>query len=196
MKLIKALFCVFMVISQIGCNSDTVKEKRGTSYRSFEGRYEQALDDLKEAKTEKDRFLVLSELAMMSFELGKVSNAQKYAEEVLKMAQNYESNWNYGNVIHKGNIVLGRIAAKNNDINEAIKYLLRAGNTKGSPQLDSFGPNMSLAKTLLEKNERKAVVKYLEACRKFWKMDRDRLDFWIFQIERGKIPEFGANMVY
>ena len=38
----------------------------------------------------------------------------------------------------------------------AAEYLLKAGATSGSPQLDSFGPNMSLAKDLLGKDQRES----------------------------------------
>jgi hypothetical protein len=62
--------------------------------------------------------------------------------------------------------------------------------------MNSFGPNVSLAKDLLEKGERDAVIQYLELCRKFWKMDNGRLDQWIKEIKAGKVPQFGANLVY
>jgi hypothetical protein len=55
---------------------------------------------------------------------------------------------------------------------------------------------VSLAKDLLEKGERDAVIQYLELCRKFWKMDNGRLDQWIKEIKAGKVPQFGANLVY
>jgi hypothetical protein len=62
--------------------------------------------------------------------------------------------------------------------------------------MNSFGPNVSLAKDLLEKGERDAVIQYLELCRKFWKLDNGRLDQWIKEIKAGKVPQFGANLVY
>ncbi len=48
----------------------------------------------------------------------------------------------------------------------------------------------------LENGERDAVVEYFELCRKFWKMDTGRLDQWSQQAKAGKIPDFGANLVY
>ncbi|HEV3240561.1 MAG TPA: RNA polymerase subunit sigma-24, partial [Casimicrobiaceae bacterium] len=79
---------------------------------------------------------------------------------------------------------------------DAKQFLLKAGATRGSPQLDSFGPNMSLAKDLLEKGERDTVLQYFELCRKFWKLDYGNLDRWAQEVGAGKIPEFGANLVY
>ena len=66
-------------------------------------------------------------------------------------AQKIKSDWNYGNALHKGNIVLGRIALERGDIAGAKEHLLAAGQTPGSPQVGSFGPNTTLAKELLEK---------------------------------------------
>jgi hypothetical protein len=112
------------------------------------------------------------------------------------MAPNFRSNWNYGNAIQDGNLVLGRIAVQNGKIEEAKKYLLEAGKSPGSPQMDSFGPNMSLAKDLLGKGERDAVLQYFELCRKFWNMDYGKLDEWTREVKAGETPNFGANLVY
>ena len=62
--------------------------------------------------------------------------------------------------------------------------------------MNSFGPNMSLAKDLLEKGERDTVLQYFELCRKFWTMDYGKLDEWSQEVRAGKIPRFGANLVY
>jgi hypothetical protein len=93
-------------------------------------------------------------------------------------------------------MVLGVIALRRGDMLQAKQYLAASGKTKGSPQLDSFGPNMSLAKALLEKGERDAVLDYFEACRTFWKMGAKQLDAWSATVRGGGIPSFGANLVY
>ncbi len=77
---------------------------------------------------------------------------------------------------HTANIVLGRIAVKKGDLEEAKRRLLAAGNTPGSPSLNSFGPNWNLAQELFAKGERDTVLAYIDLCRKFWKLDRGRLD--------------------
>ena len=81
-------------------------------------------------------------------------------------------------------------------MDDAKRHLLEAGKSPGSPQMDSFGPNMSLAKDLIEKGERDVVVEYFGLCRTFWKMDRGRLDEWTQTVKAGKTPNFGANLVY
>jgi hypothetical protein len=143
-----------------------------------------------------DRFYELEDLATTAFEAGETAKAQQYASELLQSAQKLKNNWNYGNAVHKGNIVLGRIALRQGDIASAKEHLLAAGETPGSPQLNSFGPNMTLAKELLEKGERDIVLAYLQSCAKFWKMGTDSLQSWAATVKAGGIPEFGGNLLY
>jgi hypothetical protein len=82
------------------------------------------------------------------------------------------------------------------DTEGAKKFLLEAGRTPGSPQLDSFGPNMTLAKELLGKGERSAVLEYFGLCGKFWKMGGDKLREWGALVKDGLVPDFGANLLY
>ena len=142
------------------------------------------------------RFARLDSLAKSALEAGDLKKAAQYANELLETAQKYPKDWNYGNAIHHGNNVLGRIALKQGDIKQAGEYLLKAGQTPGSPSLDTFGPNMSLAKELLEKNEKDVVLQYFELCRKFWKMGGEKLDNWKSDVSTGNIPNFGANLKY
>jgi hypothetical protein len=98
--------------------------------------------------------------------------------------------------VQNANLVLGRIAVQEGRMDDAKHHLLEAGKSPGSPVMNSFGPNMSLAQDLLEKGERDVVLEYFELCRKFWQMDRGRLDQWGQDVKAGKTPDFGANLVY
>jgi tetratricopeptide (TPR) repeat protein len=148
-------------------------------------------------KTEDEqRFYELGEVAKSALGAGEPEKAQQYASELLQSAPKFKNDWNYGNALHEGNIVLGRIALQRGDIAGAKEHLLAAGETPGSPQLDSFGPNMTLAKELLEKGERDTVLTYLQSCAKFWKMAGDRLQAWSATIKGGGTPDFGANLYY
>ncbi len=62
--------------------------------------------------------------------------------------------------------------------------------------MNSFGPNMQLAKDLLAKGEREVVLEYFKRCRTFWKMGADRLAAWTAAVSKGETPEFGANLEY
>ncbi len=81
-------------------------------------------------------------------------------------------------------------------MDEAKGYLLEAGTSTGSVVLGSFGPNMSLARDLLESGERDAVLEFFEQCRKFWASGNEKLTLWSEDVKGGRMPEFGANLFY
>ena len=95
---------------------------------------------------------------------------------------------------HNVNVVLGRIALAEGDVGSAKEYLLAAGRVEGSAVLGSFGPNMALAKELLEHGEREAVLEYFNLCSRFW--DSEELGAWADLVRAGRIPDFGGNLVY
>ena len=159
-------------------------------------RLDAALQVLTGTDSAERKFYALSDAAKESFVLGHQDNARKFATELLGVAPQYRRNWNYGNAIHDGNMVLGRIALKEGRKSEAIRYLRAAGDTPGSPQLGSFGPNMNLAKDLLDQSEREAVLDYFAQCRRFWELGGESLSRWTSEVQQGKVPDFGANLVY
>jgi hypothetical protein len=57
---------------------------------------------------------------------------------------------------------------------------------------------MALAKELLEKGEREVVLEYFELCKNFWTgtNQHQKLDQWAGEVKKGRIPDFGANLVY
>jgi tetratricopeptide (TPR) repeat protein len=168
----------------------------GSAQTTPQQRLERATKKLAEAATEEDRFYALNDAAKQSFVLGNLEDARKYARDLLALTPKYRGNWNYGNAIQDANLVLGRIAVREGRMDEARKHLLAAGNSPGSPQMNSFGPNMSLAKDLLENREQAPVLEYFELCRKFWRMDRGLLDQWSQDVKAGKMPDFRANLLY
>lgn len=132
-------------------------------------------------------------LATAAMAAGETAKAKRYATDVLKAVTKEEEGLNYGNVIHDANLILGRIALREGKVGEATRYLLAAGQTPGSPQLNSFGPDMSLAEELLAKGERQAVIDYLDLCAKFWKFSEGRLKQWKDAIRAGQRPDFGGQ---
>ncbi|WP_145170666.1 tetratricopeptide repeat protein [Gimesia aquarii] len=129
---------------------------------------------------------LLAQLANAAMAAQETTKAKEYAEIMLSKDG---SDWNSGDNIHHGNITLGRIAFAAGDVKTAKEHLLKAGNTSGSPQLNSFGPNMSLAKELLQEGEKDVVLKYLVLCAKFWESGKDRLEKWLITVKEGRIPE-------
>ncbi len=163
-------------------------EEKQKSARAALGAYERSLANMKDGE---ERESLLPALATVALEAGDAAKARGYAEEMLKSAS--QEGWN-GNLIHHGHLVLGRLALRGGDTKTAQEHLLAAGKTQGSPQLNSFGPNMTLAKELLEKGERQAVLEYFKLCGAFWK--KSDLEAWAREVRAGKIPEFGANLEY
>jgi len=135
-------------------------------------------------------------LAQLAFDAGDMVKARTYAGQLIGAAGADRNSWNFGNLIHKGNLVLGRIAVREGKIADALVFLERSAEMPGSPQLNSFGPNMSLARDLLQAGETTAVLAYFERCRVFWKMGGSQLDNWNAEVRDGKIPNFGANLRY
>jgi TonB family protein len=137
------------------------------------------------------RFYKLNGLAVKAAQLGFNDKAKTYAVESLAAAEQHAKDWNYGNAIHDGHMVL---ALRNNDVPTAREELIKAGQTPGSPQLNSFGPNMALANELLQKGERNTVLEYFGLCRKFWKTGAPQLDSWSETVRNVQTPAFGGNL--
>lgn len=142
------------------------------------------------------RFDALPDLAKLAFDAGQYEKAQLYAREMLRLASEYRNDYGYGNAIYYGNFVLGRLALREGNVALASQYLLNSVTTPGSPQLDSFGPNVTLAKELLEKGQSDLVLQFLAQTRTFWKNDHGKVAEWSAAIHNGRKPDFRANLGY
>lgn len=100
--------------------------------------------------------------------------------------------WNYGNAVHEAHTILGLIYFKEGNITTAKKHLIESGKTPGSPQLNTFGPSMLLANSLLKIGEKEAVIHYLELTQLFW--DGYTTNNWIYHIKQGTMNDFTENM--
>ena len=161
-----------------------------------EQKYIKAIEDLGDARNEWASYYPLQQAAKLAFVQGEFEEAEKYARELQSLTAGFVDEQDKGQGIHDANLVLGRLALRKGDVDDAKGYLLAAGQTSGSPGLNSFGPNMSLAKDLLEQGEQEVVLEYFELCRLFWEMDQGRLDKWVKQAKRGRVPDFGANLLF
>ena len=139
------------------------------------------------------RFAVLPLEAKAAFRAGEMEAAQSFARELLQMAPAYTRERDYGDAIYDGYSVLGRVALHRDNVPLARQYLMNAATTPGSPSLSRNGPNMMLAKELLEKGQAPAVLEFLILCREFWKQDGGRLGAWSDAIRKHETPDFGAN---
>lgn len=139
------------------------------------------------------RVFLLDSLAEAAFRAGQYGDARSYAQAMLTAPPTSTSR-NDESHIHKANIVLGRLALVEDDVANAKHHLLAAGRVSGAPTLGSFGPNMRLARDLLERGERDVVLDYFELCANFW--PSDKLADWAALVRGGRTPDFGANLVY
>ncbi len=145
------------------------------------------------------RALVMPSIAKVCLSIDHMDEAARYAAECLVLAEKFKEKGGYGACIHRGNWVLGRIAVRAGRTEDAKKHLLASAEVEGSHWAEFFPPNMSLAKDLLEKDEREAVVQYFERCRKVWKLKPDeerKLDDWSAAVKAGRMPDFGVSLVY
>ena len=97
-----------------------------------------------------------------------------------------------GSNIYDINDALGRAAFLRQDYLAAGDYLLKAANTPGSPVLRSFGPDLWLARGLLQAGYKDVVLTFLERCKAFW--PKPVLDKWISVLQDGGSPNFSLNI--
>jgi hypothetical protein len=144
------------------------------------------------------RMLGLRGTAEFALRVGELDRAAALARELLAIAERFRADFDYGNAVHHGHLLLGRVALRRGDRSAAGEELLAAGRTRGSPQLNSFGPNMGLARELLHAGDREVVLQYFELCSKFWMppFGTERLAEWAAQVRSGTVPDFKANLIY
>ena len=140
---------------------------------------------------EEGRDSLSPDLATTAFHAGQFEQAREYAESMLG---GHRQGWNVGNRIHYGNLTLGRLALLEGAVEEAKSRLIAAGETSGSPQLNSFGPDMTLAQELLERGEFEVVLRYFSLCSEFWELGQEELQAWTARVEKGGMPDFSMNL--
>ena len=144
-----------------------------------------------ELSDELQREYPLKDLGTTALHAGAIEKARAYAEAMLEGSV---GGWNHGNRIPYGNLTLGRIALLEGNIEEAKSRLVAAGETPGSPQLNSFGPDMTLARQLRKQGEADVLVEHLSLCSEFSNSDRGRLEAWIAQVKDGETPDFRGGL--
>lgn len=140
-------------------------------------------------ENEYNRWAWLDNAAELAYEIEDYEKAKKYSLESISVSDKYRNDWNYGNSVHNSNMVLGRLSLKDGDTENAKEYLLKSAESKGSPQLDTFGPSLKLANELLLIGEQEVVLTYLKSISSFWEMDDGCISRWIKQIENNETPK-------
>ena len=180
-------------------SSEYLRKKTRVLGRAFEAG-ETALALLKnERSTERDakRAMLLQSLTKIAFELGKFDRAKALATELILDFGQDAASPNYANATHTGNIILGRIAVRENDAVKAKQYLLIAVRAPLRREKSFFSKiDLRLARELLEKGEKATVSEYLKLCEKLLNYSNlyagkvRALKSWQAQINEGKMPSF------
>jgi tetratricopeptide (TPR) repeat protein len=196
----QALFTLLVFIGLLTITGSTLGDSPEENTRGMK----LAEGDLSVATNEIERFYALGNAARNALKEGKVKEAKALAKELARVTPKYRDNWNYGNAVANANQILGQIALSKGDLEEAKKHLLASANSKGSPQLNSFGPNFKLAGKVAEKGEYRTVLQFLAQVKMFWANPNDRreanskhvagmhlqqLDSWRKQLQAGKVPD-------
>jgi len=144
------------------------------------------------------RIYPLDQAAKAAYRAGQYSKAEIYARELLSLSDKYPEDPYRGSAIYAGHVVLGRIALnRDHNVEEAKAQLMAASKTPGSPVLNSFGPNVALARDLLMIGERDVVLQFFESCRAFWKgaPAQQKLESWTETLKSCcQMPDFGFNL--
>lgn len=111
--------------------------------------------------------MLQSPMAHAAMEVGEYALSKQIAKDMLA-GNNDPNSWNYGNVIHEANTVLGQVFLRESDMKKAKHHLIESAKSPGSPQLRSFGPSFTLARELLEKGEQEVVLQFLDLVAVFW----------------------------
>lgn len=98
----------------------------------------------------------------------------------------------YALAVHMNHNYLGLMHFAEGDITGAKSELLKAGKAPSSIVLSITGPNMLLAKKILELGDREVVFQYLKYCRGFWSLPFRwyYVPSWKKEIAQGRVPDF------
>lgn len=130
--------------------------------------------------------LQLPDVALMA---GETAKARAYAFGLLRLGWHSVANASQGSrsgeYIHRGNIVLGKIAFAANDLQLAKAHLIEAGKAPWVISKQNKQPDMTLAAVLLDRGERGVVIEYLKLCQLIWKDHEHELSARIEAVRNG-----------
>jgi hypothetical protein len=139
-------------------------------------------------------YMALAEQLSDALRADDVATAESLAPEVLRQTDRLKSTVTsaaVGQNIYNAYDALGRGAFNRGDYDTAKRDLMLAASTPGGAVLSSFGPDLKLAKELLDKGETETVIQFLTACKSFWK--NPAIDQWVVEIKAGQRPSLGRN---
>ncbi len=165
--------------------------------------------------SESQKAMLLPQMAKAALEIPRdLDLIDKQADLMISNAQEALKNWPSGSgggtiwsggkmispetdyLFYFGYFTKGMVALKKGDTDKAVEFLLKSAEAYRFSGSLSNGPNMSLAKALLEAGQKDAVIEFLEKCGKVWQVDQGKSEKWIAEIKDGKTPDFGGSIYY
>lgn len=114
---------------------------------------------------------------LKAFHSKDVETVFKMGKNLLLIPDRYSQYFWYGNLCHAVHIIMGKTYLSAGDIKNAVVHLIKSVDNKCiehsidqkySPQLNSFGPDRSLAFDLYQEGERDSIILFFEKTKTFW----------------------------
>ncbi len=156
-------------------------------YRLWEGHEDKAVEHLEilcEVSKERN-FSQFNGLPDAYYSAGKIEKAFEAANKLLKLADEYRDNWNYGNAVNNAHTVLGMIAFEKGDILKALKHLSQSSEDIATPQTSSFGPRTELVRLIARAGYHDEALNYLDEAQRLCGYENDRFNELRFEIANG-----------
>ncbi len=188
------LGCYLITCLNAIANNDLVVNTSAPLWHS--GTETQKLTQLCDSEKNQRQKILVCNFAISRYAKIKLNAIPKEAKsQAMDLLQNYESQPKDSPrlfALHDSHQTLGRVALTAGDLKLAKEELAKSIQVPLTPPLQHIGPKMILAKELLERGEKKAVLDYLDQSEKIWtgKDAKDHLKKWRSEIEAGKIPRF------
>jgi hypothetical protein len=130
----------------------------------------------------------LVELSLFAVKVGDYERARTYIQHVRTFEPSSRE-------LYDICVLDGLIALNDGKIGEAVQCLARSmkacqADVDASVKCSLLFPNLELAKKLLERGERQAVLNHLLDCHNVWQRHRPQIEEWIHVVENEGSPDF------
>jgi BlaR1 peptidase M56 len=119
---------------------------------------------------------------------GKMDEAESKARELLALAARNTNDPEYGNAVFFANLSLGHVMLRRGEKRQSAGYLLAASNAPPTDHLRYEYIDMTLARQLVDWDEREAVAQFLDRCAQFNHRGKEMAE-WAAQIRKGINPD-------
>ena len=142
------------------------------------------------------RYQALARYAWVPLDEGALDAATRAADELITEGQDPDSSLQRGDTLHHGYLIRGRVALRREDLAKARASLREAGRVPSSTMLETYGPNTTLAREMLDRGESAVVLQFLRECEGLWTGPRSQIARWVDQLSHGETPDLTSNLSY